>query len=518
MDIKVAFIGNDNKYFDKLWEAFVSGYENLSLTRIDIDITKADAKSIFIELYDSAPKIIYIDFSEDFGKAFSLSKFINKNNELRDCASVGLFEYAKGMGEIKKALNSELRLYHFKSLEVVDVVYDPISILDVNLTQEPQYSTCQEFDDISIYQPMRIGFVGDNHFHIETNSYLKVGEILEIDTHPLIDIMPSRKVFISNFSDRDIYFNKRFSYDLEFIYIDNDYFSMTNKNWLLYKEYKDNPEKMNDLDKFTKVEVLSDMDRRKKAFKPIKAKIDKWIYKHKNVVVPKTLKIMVIDYSLDFMREVEGRIEDFSYSLNVQTKLTHDFYQIERTTPHLIVIKQDKVVNNDEMTKNILAKIKGIKDYQPYVIVFKASESEQKNKNKTYENIVYYEGEGDLETIRKMAKLVDEKLNITKVHNKVFPTSHDQYSLMFATKNVKVLKLTESIMFLHSSVEIPMWTIFFVQAPIPMILTVVPHREDDDFKGTENVYRCLINGVGEKEKAALRRTINFTIGRNNEES
>ena len=261
------------------------------------------------------------------------------------------------------------------------------------------------------------------------------------------------------------------------------------------------------------MEIHEDMKRRKRAFKPIRTKIDDWIAKHKNLNVTKMLKIMIVDHSLEFMREIEGRIEDFPYSLNVQTKLTHEYYQIERSLPHIIVIKEDDEFNTSEVTNEIIQKVKAIKDYKPYILVFNTQDYKELNQKKIYKNSLYHPGPVDIETIREMAKMVDRKYKISKVNDKVFPSSHDQYSLIFAKREVKVLKLNESVMYINSKVEIPMWTSFFVQKPIPMMFTVVPHKDDDEFKNIDHAYRCLINAVGESEKAHLRRAINASIGR-----
>ena len=53
-----------------------------------------------------------------------------------------------------------------------------------------------------------------------------------------------------------------------------------------------------------------------------------------------------------------------------------------------------------------------------------------------------------------------------------------------------------------------MWTVFLVNKPVRMLLTVVPHQDDGEFRNDPKVYRALINGVGLKEKAKLRTVIN----------
>ena len=79
------------------------------------------------------------------------------------------------------------------------------------------------------------------------------------------------------------------------------------------------------------------MARRKTKFKPIRSKIEQWIEGHSKKVVPKKLKIMIFDYSLEVFNQIEGRVEDFHYSLNLQTLVVGEAYQVRRSMPHFIV-------------------------------------------------------------------------------------------------------------------------------------------------------------------------------------
>ena len=512
MNFHITFVGKDLKYFNSLEERFIEDYKEFEFEFTTIqDIEKKGAKDIFLEIHSKKSKIIYIDFSTDEAEAFSLCKFLNKNNETRLVSTVGLFSYRHNMDLIKKAINVELRLFHYKSMEIDDVIYHPISLLDVNLAHTQTYTSCKDFKDIEMLQPVRIGFIEDNHFHIETNSYLNVGEIIDLNTHPLIDIMPSTKAFVAKFYEQDLYYNKRFAYDLEFIYIDNDYFTATNQRWLLYKDLKKHPEKMDELDKHVREELFEDMNKRKRSYRPIRNQIDAWLSQRANQGFPKKLKIMVVGLDLQFMKNTEGKIEDFPYTINVQTTLIDDMYQIKRSMPHLIVFNYDEAVNNEKKLDQMITKINSISKYNPYILVF---DHHNKDVMKRFPNnhIMVYTGLVSLDEIRKMAKLVDDKLNITNGDLKVFPSSHSDDSLMLVKRNISIKAMTESVAYFESKTKIPHWTVFIVETPVPMLLTIVPHKDDGEFKNTPNLYRALINGVGMKEKAKLRTLINQALG------
>lgn len=512
MNMIVCYVGKDLKYFQGLRRRFEEDYPEMEFqfeTMTDLD--KKKAKNIFIELHELEAKIIYVDFTTDTEDAFSLCKFLNKNNLMRLSSVVGLFNYNEQQPLIEKALNVELRICHYKSMEIHDVVYDPMSFLNVDMAHSDEYTECKEFEKITMLQTIRVGYIEDNFFHVETNSYLNLGDIIELDKHPLIDIMPSKKVFVAKFYDKDLYYTKRFAYDLEFIFIDNDFFSATNDNWLLYKKIKDFPEKMNEIKDVTKEDIIKDMDKRKAAFKPIKEKIENWLKERSHQTVPKKLKVMVVDSTLEFMKNIIQALEEFPYALNVQTKFTADFYQLRRTLPHLIAVCLDEEENNEECLKTLVEKIKTIKDYHPYLLVFNAHELKDLKANAKDLKVITYPHLVSLNELRNMAKLLDDKLHITDALTKVFPSSHSENAKMHVKREIKVLSMTESVVYFQSKVEIPMWTPFIVRQPVQMLLTVIPVLADSEHKNSPKVYRALINGVGMKEKAKLRQLINTAI-------
>lgn len=518
MELKIVYVGNDLGYWDKLQKRFSLNYEAISFEYLTIP-TKDDfcAVETFIHLNKMKPQIIYLDLSQQTKAGLRLGKLINRNNEMRLISLVGLIDNKDTKKMLVKSVNASMRLTHIKSNEIQDVVYDPISLLDVNLAVMPTYIKSNVIENFEIQQPLRVGYVENNRFHVETNSYLEVGHIVDIDQHPLKDIMPSTKVFVEKFYDQNLYYNKRFAYDLEFIYIDDDYFVATNKNWLLYKELKNDPDKFNELGEIEKQDIKDDMERRKKLYLPTKKNIDKWMADHQGKVEPKKLKVMLVDYSLDIFLGLKGREDEFPYSLNVQTILKDDCYQVQRTMPHLIVFNQCEINTNEKLAQ-IISKIGSIEDYSPFLIITNSDKPTETLRTEfSYDHLISA-GKGiDIDTIIRISNSLNDKHHISDAGTKVFFRHSDDESTIFLKRNVKVVGMTESILYFQSPIEIPMWTVFRAQSPIKMFLTVVPHKEGGEFSGVENCYRCLINGVGELEKAAIRKLINSTLGEDEDE-
>ena len=514
MTMKIRYIGKDFGYWQRIQRYFVAEYKDLAPEFSEVDLKNSiNPKEQFVEIFRDEIKILYVDFSTNFNECLQLCKLLGRNNETRLMAVVGLFPQDFKEIDLVKSVNASVRINHIKSAELHDVIYDPVTLIDVNLAVTPQFVRSKgELEKFKFKLPLRIGYIGENYFHVETNSFIKEGAIVDIDNHPLMDIMPSTKVFVKKFYDSNLYFNRRFAYDLEFIYIDNDYFAASNKSWLLYKEIKENPQILEDMKGAHKIAVLEDLEQRKKMFSVIKSQIDEWLKERKKDQVEKKLKILVVDDSLEIFRECDRPVEEFPYSLYLQTVLTGDLYQIKRILPHLIVFNLDHERNDIEMLKKIIGKTRSLKDFEPYILVFNSELSSRELQSLThYKNLLGFSKNVHLEEITKMAKVLDSKKEITKSETRVFPKLKDHQSVMFLRKNVKVLAMTESVLYFESKLEIPMWTVFIVDAPVKMLVTVVPHKDDGEFRTEKNVYRSIINGVGEEEKAQIRRLINLSF-------
>lgn len=513
--IDVLFVGADLKFFNGIEKEMKSGYPELVVRFQRISFSEQLlAKDLFVLINEHPVDIIYLDLSSFTEQFLYFSKLVSKNDEFKKISLTGLISESDKDSQklIKACVNSGLKLIHYKGVEYFELIYDPISLLDVNKAHTKELMIGKNIGKVEILQPLRVSYIESNFFRIETNSYLNEGEIIEVDNHPLIEIMPSKKLYVAKFTGRDLYFNRRFSYDLEFIYLDNDFFSSSNKNWLLYKELKNDPKKMFELDEHLLSEIESDMGKRQKAFKPIRNKIEAWILENSLTKTPKSLKILIIDHSLEIFKEISGRIEDFPFSLNFQTKVMFDGVQVKRATPHLIIFNFDERNNSFAELSLIIERVKSLQNYNPAVVVTNFHmDSKALALKCDYKNLIISSDEVSLEDIRNMAKLLDQKKHVSENSERVFPASLDERSLIAMKRKVSIVSASEIIIYFESSIEMPMWTVFQMKAPVNLLLTVVPFKEGESRPEGENIYRALIHGITEKERQKLRRLINTSL-------
>lgn len=515
MELKVIYIGNDEGYWYKIHNLFKKKYESISFTFSEIAGHKdLKPKELFIKLYEERPQVILIDFEYEFKIMISLAKLLNRNNEMRLVALIGLYSVNQETNDMIQGISAAIRLNHIKSIEIEDIVYDAISLIDVNTAESAEYSKSEGEIAFEILQPMRIGYIEDNKFHVETNSYLSADEIVDVHSHPLMKIMPSKKVYVEKFFDSGLYYNRRFGYDLEFIYIDDDYFAATNENWKLYKKLKELPEEFEKLAPEIQEEIKSDMEKRREKFTEIKYLIDRWIGEREGRSFAKKLKIMIVDDSLEVFKTMEQSVDKFPYSISFQTVLMSDSYQIKRSMPHFIVFRLSEEGNTYEMLTDMIKRIREQQEYEPIILVFGCDKTteDMRIRNKYEKLMVRSEDVIDVNSIKGMAKSLDERLQISQEENaRVFFKASDPDSVMFLKKIVRIYAMTESELIMYSELPVPLYTVFLANSPVKVFLTVVPHKDNSAYANQEGYYRCLINGAGESEKAALRRVVNSTL-------
>lgn len=517
-ELNIKYVGNDAKYWAKIQNAFQAKYQHFDLKFSQMDVnSKRGPKYYFVKIYEAMPDIIYVDLASESKSMLALLKLLCKNNITRLKSTVALHEYREGKASLMKATLAGVRISHYKSDEIHDVVYDPIALIDVNLTVSPGTVLGKELDKIEFRQILRLGYVDEDHFRVETNSPLTLGKVVEFHGHPLNDIMKSNRFLVDSFSETNLYYNQRMSYRLKYTYVDNDFFRSTEDDWHMYRKFKNDPIEYENQIKKKFIYLVDEMKSRRDQFTPIKKNIKTWIEAQDEQVIPKRIKILVIDESLEMFKQLDGTPENFPYSINFQTRTTKDFYQLNRTQPHLVIFNFDEEHNNLAILKELVKSIKSASYYAPILLVFNIDKSSKElQESLNFSNTLTYSNSVDLEIVKEFSERLDNKFKISSVPGKVFFKTTDNNSVMTLKREAKIVGITESVVYFKTLYEIPMWTTFIVDQPIEMLMTVLPLKEDSPMQGKEFVYRAILHGTGEREKASLRVLVNKSLQVDNE--
>lgn len=505
--LKVIYVGNDQEYWKNLKDAFSRDYQNLEVTFLEKSFSESfHPPQVFMDIYHEQCDVIYVDLAFMEDKGLSLCKLLCRNNETRLKSVVGLHSHRKSQVTLYASILTGVRLNYIKSVEFDDVIYHPLSLLDATSRPPMRYAEGKALNKFVYSQILRIGYIADDHFRVETNSPLEEEEIIELDQHPLQNVMEANRFYVQNYNDSDLYYNQRFSYNLKYTYVESGFFRASEQTWLKYK---------NEREEIRRKElefIEQDVNRRRLELKPVKEEIRQWVEDNQSKDAAKRLKVLVIDETLDIFKEYDGNLDNFAYTINFQTRLTKDFYQIRRSRPHLIVFHYEENGNNRDVLKKVMEKVKSLENYHPAILVFNCHDnSEVLRSLSDYDHIVAYKETVKLDTIKKMSKILDQRFHITDPEGKLFLKTSDPRSVATFDRTGKIIKFNESELFFESRYKIPMWTTFIMKEPLIAMITVIPHEQSLAHTPGLNVYRALINGDGETQKKKLRQLVNSSL-------
>jgi hypothetical protein len=503
-EMKIFFIGDDHAFYESIEERFSNDYNNkyqLEFKTINFN-EFSSVENLFLQIHQELPQIIYIDFDKNFTDLRYLSKLLTRDNITKLIANVALYSDAEFEKNYKQIMLAGIRLHHKKGKELHDIIYNALSFVCVEAPVKPDYFTVDIHHKTNIFQDLRIGYIDNSKFHIETNSPLNSSPELTLEDHSLRGILESKKFLIKSKSDQDLYYDHRFSYDLHFKYVD------------LEKE---------EIDKEGNVKLIplpkKELDYALAQKTSIIEQLDKWILKRKDIVKPKITKILVIDNELSIYNQLNIKLSEFPYSLTIQKKLISDNYVLSRKLPDVIVFKfsdpdqfgkeeeTESSINESENNElqSIVATIKKTSDYTPTIIIFN---DQYLLKKCEYERTLTYQGELSLELLSELVKKVDNvKRDKFLEYKRVYFATSSEDSLLSFKRDIEIISINESIIYFYSETEIPPWTLFSIKDPFPVLLTVIPHKENSKYIKDPNIYRSMIHGTGEIEKQEIRRRL-----------
>ncbi len=530
--INVCYVGDDKGYWSKIKKAFREIFSHQRFEFINLDLHRGfDPNETFYNLVKLDIDIIFIDFSIGIESCLKLCKHIRRDSVTKRLSTTALHTLNEFKSTIPLALMIGTRLNHIKSTETHDVAFDAMSLHDVENIHTPEFATADAEMEAHITQDLRISWIDQIRFHIETNSPLVNGERIHLEGHFLEHIMPDKNMLVTNFSDTNMYFDHRYSYDLEFEYLEeysDDRYAGISDEELRFK-----------VKKVEKKKRLKDIEG-------IRSEINNWIReRRKTSVDPKKVKFLLIDRSLSLLVDKNIDLEKLPYILNIQSQLVGQLETIQRFLPNVIAFnyetpedpeEEDSLNINGLMSlRNLMGAIKFLKGYEPIILVFNFPGTKSLvTTNAAYPKLLVHQNPFSFDVIDQLArrkikvlekeeeieieksKLLEESLHgfehqHIEVSDKVYFSSRDPETLIKMVRPIKIVRINECYLYFSSEQHIPYYTVFEIEDPIEALITIVPITSTDHFYQRSNIYKALINGVDDLEKKNIRQVVNNLI-------
>lgn len=405
----IIYIGEDDGYWDSIKNRLEGKYRRLEFDFLHYKLDHfPHFQSFLIDFLEKKPGFIYIDFSTNLEKKLRLANYLQYENILKKIPLVGLVDKKE---KVEECLFAGVHVIHVKCGELHDVVYDPFVLAYPKDAREPLFARAKFEKDVSLICDLRICYITPTFIHAEGNIELEEGAIIELNTDIPKHMVPSRKYRVKSVDDKNLDFNYRYSYDLEFIYVDepddelkdveeNLMGSTEEQKELILKEARQNH-------RYKMADYQQNLDKSKKD-------VHAWVMHNLDPAKRASrIKIMVVDPKLNFIKETEKSLDEYTYRIFPQTHLTSEFREIYTSRPDIIGIQffdkkdvqkrvednYDKFTHNDgtplsddeieyekdkilksfkreeekkslDILSTLVKKIKSYEKYRPFIILF----------------------------------------------------------------------------------------------------------------------------------------------------
>tara|TARA_R110000868_G_scaffold61524_6_gene187036 strand:- start:15795 stop:17603 length:1809 start_codon:yes stop_codon:yes gene_type:complete len=552
----IYYIGSDIGYWDVIQKRMQQNYAVLDFAYFHEQVSAEKKYSdVFLDLVAVIPSIIYLDFSVNLKEQIQLARMIKRENSISEIPLIGLVDKKS---EVRNCLAAGADVVHVKCGEYHDVIYDAVLLMDDKVAKPPVFARGKLAKEISISDDFRIGYITDKGIHAEGNLYLEEGQEIVVESAIPTSIVPSKRFKVSKVDQINLYYDSRYSYDLDFKFVDQVEIDVSDIELMIQSAETDEEKKK--LEKKLIQEKAFKEREAQDLLVHVKKKVKDWVRKNTLDSVPKSTKLMIVDRSLAILSQIDRPLDSYPFALRMQTYLNKDVPEIRKIRPSIIAFQyltidtlalppeeleehQERIQQEREQSENQLQMIfdylKSCSGYHPLVIIYNFPEKDSKEVQAQYQYPLTIVKGGLMaidslvqigetyeknEKIRSDKKLQDQikalKAKDPVKYRALTPASFEQprfyisksHDLSYVSTQYKVtmVSLTESEVEISCDERLELKT-YRLDFPISMSVRLIAQPDGKpckDGEGGHKLYRGLIHSVGEEDKKEIRRYIN----------
>jgi hypothetical protein len=329
--LKVIYIGDDNSYWTTISGRIAGNFQGKEFEFHKFVVSKyLNYQYIFIEILKLEPHVIYLDFATSLAEGLKLAHMIKRENVLKSCPVVGLVEKKE---RVKDGIFAGVEFIHVKCGEYHDVIYDPFLLALPKDAGKPDFAEAKFTRDAKLFSDFRVTFITPTYIHMEGNIKLAKDDIITLNNDIPDRLVPSKKFVVKDIRDFDLYYDYKYGYDLQFVYVDEPQFDDDELEEKL--EGRDENQRVL-LIKNAKTMRLQEINDYKARMRKTKKDVEAWVVDNMDRVKPKKTKILIIDKNLSFLRDENNLLEKFNFTIRTQTMLSDDLRDIKISRPAII--------------------------------------------------------------------------------------------------------------------------------------------------------------------------------------
>ena len=498
--ILIYYLGDDESYFRALQgECRAKAKTTIEFLQL-YESDEAQIQTLFIQIFKANPACVIIDFSKQTNEYLHLARLLSRTPSETPKLLVGLVDYLSPAGILKEGLLTGCQLCYIKSAEIFDVAYGIFKNIAPGAIGEHGFAQAVLKEEIDAGILSKVGYIHPAGIHIETDYPLSKGDWLDIDHFwETKKMVPSKKVFVQNVTDRDLFYQFKLNADLTFLFEDD----------------------IIPFEGMSQELMSARFAEREDAIRYDKKKLKNWIEDHKMDSSPKRAKVLVVDESFRFYQD-QPRADKHPYTIRCIPYFLDIEEELLRMRPQIIVFEIQKVENARNTMESLgeLIKIQKpmLNEGAPYIIVFNSPvDSAQLQTMLQYPQVLAHDGELSPEIVIKIADALQKKLSNQKATedetHKLFLKKNHPSSIVEIKRSVTLIKISETDMILRSDLAFNEGANLHITKPIEMYVSIKPNPKPS---GKTPEFYGIIHSIGENEKKELRRYVNAIFFRDHD--
>lgn len=552
----ILYIGADVSYWEVIQKRIAQNYSAIGFKykndQIKVNRVYTD---IFLSCLQERPSIIYVDFSSQLKDQIQLARMIKRENSLHEVPLIGLVDKKS---EVRGCLSAGADVVHVKCGEYHDVVYDAILLMDQKQAKPPAFAKAKMAKEAKIYDDFRIGYITDKGIHAEGNLSLEEGQEIELQNAIPTSIVPSKRYRVAKVDQVNLYYDFRYSYDLDFMFVDPPQHDFSEYEMMIAAT-EDEAEKRR-LEK----KIISEKSYKEREAQTMlehaRKKTKDWVKKNMIDSASKGTKLLIVDRSLCVLTQIDRPLDGYPFALRMQTYLKEEVPEIRKVRPSIIAFQyltvdlvgldevklealQERISEEREHSEEQLRRIfnylkAGDGSYHPLVMVYNCPDKDAKELQAQFQyplilaknglmamdslvqiGETFEKNEVDRRNKKIAAKIQALKTKDPMKYRSLTPAAFEEtrfyvnkahdLSYVSTSFDIQIVSLTESELEITCDERLELKT-YRLNFPLQMSVRLIAQPDGKPCKeeSGKKLYRCLIHSVGEEDKKEIRRQIN----------
>ena len=502
--MKIIYVGQDLSYFNTIQNQFAEVAKD---EEVEFQVLWTEDWDRFHQLsaniVDELPNIVFLDYSSHPQKVMTLARTLPRLFK-KGPTIIGLWDAHATEALLLESLTLGVPFTHFKSPEVHDVIQQALFLHRGGEFPEGAFAKAEIMKSpvtIEASSLFRVGFMTEDYIHVEHNFLPPENEFTlkhSLKGFPVTEFKVLRRI------DRNFYYHKEYCSDYGYVHL-------SESKKINIDDYKSKgPMAL----KKAQYQVIEQQERIERSKKGVATFIEKSTTRN----TPKRTRLLVIDEELEIVKQAPKPLDDYPYSIRFYRTLECHENIISRILPGIVVYQCQKDSSGE--LEALVKAVKEEKGLSSFIFVFRTPySSEDLQKKYDYDHLMAWNNAFDFEQMLGFCETYQKKLGREKSHDQE-SSYHNKEKRFYVAKDsiesfleyhfkIELRSVCEAWSLFESREDFALWSQIRVKEPVSFALTIIEKEPTQD----GFVYRGIIHGIGEAERAGIRRAVNSYIFR-----